>query len=67
MPFLAKEPDRNVQLKHTRQPSAPTIATPQRPIPNAENEVGSTALPEDDHPIFSPHQVDGIIRHLNET
>ena len=64
---LPSEPDRNVPLKRQRQRSAPTVATRQRPVPNAEGEADSTASLEDDHPAFSPHQVDGIIRHLNET
>ena len=66
-PYLPSEPNRNVQLKPQRQRSAPTVATRQRTVSNADYEVDSTALQEDDHATFSPRQVDGIIRHLNET
>ena len=65
--YLPSETDRNVQLQPRRQRSAPTVATRQKTVSNADYEVDSTALQEDDHAIFSRRQVDGIIRHLNET
>ena len=64
---MPSEPNKNVQIKPKQQGSAPTVAARQRPVSNADYEVDSTALQENDHPTFSPRQVDGIIRHFNET
>ena len=66
-PYLPSEFNQNLQPTSQRNNNAPAAAAKDKSGSDTPNKADTSVIPDDDHPRFSPHQVDRIIKHLDSS